>query len=448
MSLLYGPSEPSKVDTTPEDRRPNAIETFSFVIFAAAVLLALFRIFPRAAGELRFRSVWPMLDFFSNQYYPVRALLDGRNPHNAAEFLAHYPVTQPYLPYSPINLLLHLPFGLLTPALAGAAYFALTALLTVLLARTTLRLTGLHPSRSNTFLLAAAVLLSRPGHTNLVVGQVAVLLTLVAYLILLDSSRSQLVGALGVAVVLLKVTFGVPLALLLYASGRKRAVLIGVAVSAAVNLPLIALFAVHEGGLGRFIQTALHTYVKYQDRPEESYWRVDLSSTLIRFVEWPISPLAQVLLAVVLLLSAAIVLHRLSKYSTLIAGDIAIGIICLTTLLVGYHMAYDLVLATAPFAAVAWRGVPSNPSRVWRSAFLLLFTIPAINWFATGTILSAWHPPHYAWLVVSSLNGLCVATLAGGYLLLGVQYVRRMNASSASPSLAPSSRYNLAAGQL
>jgi hypothetical protein len=426
----------------------KALETFAFLFYAAAVLLALFRIHPEMAGGFRLRSVWPMLDFFSNQYYPVRALLDGRNPHNAAEFLAHYPVTQPYLPYSPINLLLHLPFGLLDPALAGAAYFALTALLTVVLAHTTLRLTGSAPNRSHTLLLATAVLLSRPGHTNLVVGQVAVLLTLAAYLIILDNSRSQLVGALGIAVVLLKVTFGVPLALLLYASGRRRAVLLGVAVSAAVNLPFIALFAVHEGGLGRFIQTALHTYVKYQDRPEESYWRVDLSSTLIRFLERPISPLGQVLLAGVLLLSAAIVLHRLSKYPTLIARDISIGIICLTTLLVGYHMAYDLVLAMAPFAAVASRGVPASSNRIWRSIFLLLFTIPAFNWFATGTMLSAWHPPHYAWLMVSSLNGLCLGVLAGGYLLLGVRYLRQLNASSPSPSLATSSRHNFPAGPL
>jgi len=81
-----------------------------------------------------------MIDFFSSAYYPVRALLEGGNPHDRAWFLHQYPVADMYGPFLPVNLLIHLPFGLFSPGVAAVLYFGITVLLTMLLAALALRL--------------------------------------------------------------------------------------------------------------------------------------------------------------------------------------------------------------------------------------------------------------------------------------------------------------------
>jgi hypothetical protein len=52
-------------------------------------------------------------------------------------------------------------------------------------------------------------------------------------------------------------------------------------------------------------------------------------------------------------------------------------------------------------------------------AFTGLFILPAINWIASGSVLEAWRPTHQAWLLATSLNGICLAVLFVGYLWLG-----------------------------
>src|SRR5215475_637765 len=69
---------------------------------------------------------WGMGDFRDNTYYPVVALRDGRNPYDRALYKAHYPVHYPFPPYSPLALLLYLPFGLLPYDLSRWLYFGAT----------------------------------------------------------------------------------------------------------------------------------------------------------------------------------------------------------------------------------------------------------------------------------------------------------------------------------
>ena len=168
------------------------------LLYVGAVVAALARVFLlSSAGGVRLSARWVMLDFYSNQYYPVQALLDGVNPYDATRFMALYPAFHGYLPYAPMNLVLHLPFGLLPPVPAGIVYFILTALLAIVLAHLALRLASVSAGSRRVLLVAAAMLFSRPGQWALLLGQLSILLTLTTHAVLLDNSRSQLRSGLG-----------------------------------------------------------------------------------------------------------------------------------------------------------------------------------------------------------------------------------------------------------
>jgi hypothetical protein len=396
-------------------------------LYVAAVSVALARVgLLENVRGVRFSARWVMTDFYTAAYYPVQALLHGRNPHNSDQFMALYPVADPYPPYAPSNLLFHLPFGLLPPIPAAIAYFVLTTLLTLVLAHFALRLADVTASTTRVFLLAGAILLSRPGHWTLLLGQVAILLTCGTYFALLHGRHFPAQSGVALLLTLLKPTFGVPLALLMWAWDRRRAVASGVLLAALVNLPLVAILAAREGGLRRFLEVLLAGYTGWQALPgvgpESAHDRVDAASLVSRFLGAPLSNSNQALLAVVILLAAAIVLRLLARHATPASRNLAVGIICLATSIVGFHRTYDLVILTAPFLAVAVRGLPETSGRALRPIFLTLFTLIAINWLATDAVLDAWHPSHMAWLIVSSVNGLCLAVLLLGYLWLGVRY--------------------------
>jgi hypothetical protein len=64
---------------------------------------------------------------------------------------------------------------------AAIAYFGLTCLMSLGLAQIAVRLAGLQPLIHRVFLLAGGILLSRPGHWTLLLGQSAILLTCATY---------------------------------------------------------------------------------------------------------------------------------------------------------------------------------------------------------------------------------------------------------------------------
>ena len=68
-------------------------------------------------GDLRLGAPAAMNDFYSSVYYPVVAFLNGENPHDRLRLKALYPAVEEYPPYLPLNLILYLPFGLLSPKL-------------------------------------------------------------------------------------------------------------------------------------------------------------------------------------------------------------------------------------------------------------------------------------------------------------------------------------------
>src|SRR5262249_8848905 len=155
----------------------------------------------------------------------------------------------------PVNLAIHLPFGLLPPRQAAAAYFASTVLLTLALASVALRLMKVPADLPKVILLAGLVLLSRPGHWTLLLGQHSIFLALLVYLARLHPRDAPGVSGLALALSAHKPTFGVPLGILMLAAGYRRAVGVAVALSLVFNLPIFAIMAHHAGGVGPFLTT-------------------------------------------------------------------------------------------------------------------------------------------------------------------------------------------------
>ena len=388
----------------------------ALLVLGAGVAAAALRVgLLERAGDVRLSADWALTDFYSAAYGPVRAVLAGGTPYTA---------DSTYPPYAPTHLLLHLPFALLDREPAGIAYFGATVLLTCLLAWLALRLNRARPDLARVLLVAGAVLLSRPGHWTLLLGQVSVLLSCATYLALGAAGSRTWPAAAAVAVTLLKPTFGLPLALLLWAWGRGRTVAIGVALAALVNLPLVALLAAREGGVGELFRAAVGGYRSWQDigdvNPATSSTRTDVTSLVSRLVGAPLPDAWQVLLAVAILGIAALAVHRLRHRTDPAAEAIATGIVCLAISLVGFHRSYDLVLLTAPaLALTGWRTAAALPiSPPVRLALLALYAVPALNWIATESVLEAWRPARPAWLLVTSANTVCLLALLLAYVRL------------------------------
>lgn len=402
---------------------PSRSAILASALFLAAVGFALLRVgVLTQAGGVRVGADWRMTDFYSSHYYPVQAFLSGENPHDRERFMALYPVGDPYAPFLPINLLLHLPFGLLSPAAAGLAYFVCTLLLTLALGYLVLRLADLDVSRSRVVAVAGAILLTRPGHWTLLLGQGSILLTVASYLSLLYANRSPARSGMALAVSVLKPTFGLPLAFLMLARGTVRAVVIGVLLSLAINLPLYLALADRAGGAREFLQvlaTGLQTSQEARNaNPATSPHRVDATALVSRGLERPLSPAGQLELAAGMLVLAALTLRRLAHLPGRGSEDLAIAIICLSIALFGSHLGYDLVILAAPLAALIGRGLPEPGGPITRWVFLALYAAPAMNWLTTDSVLAAWRPSPSAWLLAASINGACVMALFLGYVSL------------------------------
>ena len=390
-------------------------------LFVLALAFAVARVgFLTEAGGIRLGASWAMTDFYKAAYHPVRAVLQGQTPYDRDSTLA---------PYAPTQLLVHLPFALPSPRPAAITYFLFTAALTLVLALLALRLAGVESEPARVIGLAAAILLSRPGHWTLLLGQVSILLTVLTYVALIHARTRPTLAVWALSGVLLKPTYGVPIALLLWAWGRRKTAALGVGLAALVNLPLVAILAATEGGLGELIEAVLQGYRKWQEMPDvnpaTSNTRTDAASLISHFVGAPLSNVEQALLALGILLLAVPVLRLLAKHPTRQADALAVGIVCLTTSLVGFHRGYDLVLLTAPFVAAAVPGSLAIGHRGLRLVILAWYSILALNWIATESVLQRWQPSGSMLLLVTSVNGLCLFALLFTYLGLAIRYHAR-----------------------
>src|SRR6185295_7635171 len=186
-------------------------------------------------------------------------------------YVRRYPVGHPFAPYLPLALAVHLPIATLPYGAAEVMHFTSTALLTLALASIALAAAGARATVAGVFAIAAALLLSRPGHWNQLLGQPTMELVVASGIALLWAGTRPLLAALGLAISTFKPTFGLPLAVLMLVRGDTRTVVLGGALSAAVSLAVVVVLVGLAGSfrqLGAEIETG---FAAWQSSPDPSY---------------------------------------------------------------------------------------------------------------------------------------------------------------------------------
>ena len=357
---------------------------------AGAVIATLFFLGAAAAAKA---SVPDLHDFPLAIYYPVRAMLDGGNPYDRVSYLNHYPISQPFAPYAPGTLLLHLPFGLLSLAASSWFYTAFMAALTVVLAFLALKYNGLETRAPTVLLIAGVILLSRPGRMNFVAGNVTLQMVIAAYVALHYADRRPWLSGLGLAVALLKVNFGGPLLIVLMAMGHLRAVSYGAGFAGILNLPAAMILAHHSGGFaplsaGLFKEVgAFQTGMAYNS-PLLSPSRVDGVSLVSRLLGEPLGFPGQLLVAAVVFATAIWAIRAVSWKGHHRPTSLIVGIAGGTIVLSGYHQPYDLLILTLPAVAAVYGCLPAALSRpAVRGSLLALYALLAVNYLTSFRVL-------------------------------------------------------------
>lgn len=350
-----------------------------------------------------------MHDFRDAIYFPTVAFFEGNNPYGLGN-LSRYPVARPLAPYSPILFAVHLPFALLPYVLAEVLYLLTGTLLSLAVAWLALRICGVTASPARTFAVATLLLLTRPAHMTLFIGQPAFVLTAATYVALLCARSRPGLAAVALTVTCLKPTWGVPLGLLMWGRRDGHAVLLGWGLAALVGGALTLQVVSAAGGVAPLLESFEGSYSLLElDRsanPISSNLRLDalgfIGRLLGRSLDADGAPLTAMLLGLGILGC-----RRLRDHQRFASASLA----CVTMLTCTYHQVYDAVILTLPAVALASGRLQlaASGGAFLRWMLLVALAVPAFNYFSTATFLRSLgiHGTSW-WMVVTSLNGACV----------------------------------------
>jgi hypothetical protein len=376
-------------------------------------------------GGVRLSASWALNDFRAIVYSPVRAFIDGVNPYDRAAYHAHFPEVEPFPPFLPSMLLMHLPFGFLPLALAEMVYVAFSVGLIVLLGRAAVRATG-ETSWTAALVAAALVTLSRPGQWNLLLGQVTLQAVLLSWVALRFAQRMPWLSGLALGAAAFKPTFGVPIGLLMLARGNVKAVAVGVLSALAFSLPVAGILEYRAGGVQLLAHDLLKPYHSWtgnsDSAPFGSLYRIDLVAMFGR-IAGPFSHTEEAVITILVLAVAALLIYRMrGSEATPGHQTLSEAIICLATLLCVHHLDYDLLLLAFPLAALAYRRVPGLlEDAAVRRGTLWLFALTAANYLGTRSVLHQFAPHGTAWLVFVSANSLALVLI---FIIYGLTVMR------------------------
>jgi len=375
---------------------------------------------------------WVLQDFRDAVYYPVVAFLDGRNPYDQRAQAETYPVGQGFPPYLPLTLVAHLPFGLVSQSEADGLYVMAVLALTVVLGALALGGAGRPVTIAATLGVTALLLLSRPGHMNLLLGQVTAQVVIGAYVALRWARTRPPLAGLGLALATLKPSYGVPLAvLMLLGRGDVAAVTAGAAMSAALCLAALVPLAHAAGGIAPFVTSLSGSAAVFSAESTSNAWssfaRVDVVALAARILGHVPAGWIEAMLGLAVTVAGVIGLRRLRGDDSAPSVQLGVGLVCLTLLIGTYHQAYDALLLAQPGVALAtgsWgRGAAAPPALRW--TVLALIAIPAVNYLATGTMVSGLRIGSPTWLAVTAANPAALLAAWGIHLGLACRAGRR-----------------------
>lgn len=432
---LLGPIEPPRRGVAARDYRA-ACALLAFVCVSALLTHHILREAVGPAGLDGER--WGLVDFRDAVFYPVRALLDGNNPYDAPVYTKMYPVSCVFPMYSPLALILYLPFGWLSFQTGAVSFLLLNIALSPILAGLVLRMCGLVPTVSRSCILATLILVSRGGYVNLFLGQSTTYVVLAAYAALYWARERAWLSGVALALATLKPTFGGPLAVLMLAKGDVRATLIGLTLAAVGAALPAAVLAYNAGGVWPFLASLATSHQVFAANSTNnlvsSPLRVDTPALVGRLLSTPLGPAVEVSITAAVLVLGALCLWRLSADDEA-WGQLSTTLVCLTALTCTYHQVYDLPLLTLPIVALATaRWAPQGAAlRSFRWPLLLLLGLPLVNYLMSRTALEALGITRFlqikdGWvLALASVNGVA---LLGALLLCTALAIRRQAALS------------------
>jgi hypothetical protein len=431
-------------------------------VFLVALAVAVLRVTTLSQSfGVRLSMPLPLNDFNAAVYCPASAFVHGANPYDRRQLLQFCPArvycrgsvpgkagrfsrydvescasADVFPPYLPATLILHAPFALLSMNSAGVVYFLLNVGLAAGLVVFALRMTGGRMSSADVFLGAGLLLLSRPGQWNLLLGQVALELTLATYIALYCARDSPRVSGVALAVAAYKPTFGVPLALLMLARGDRRAVAWGAVFTLILNLPPTLVLFHRAGGPETFFDQLIRSQAAYQaiNDPSSRVFDVDLLGLLSRLMGGWIGSGPYLLISLLVLVATARAIRTTGAPWRGQGANLSASLVCLGMLLSMHHNAYDLVLLTAPVIFLARSSLPPHLLRPqWRLGLLTLYALLGANYVTTLSVLH--HLEHHrpAWLVLASLNGALLLGIFLIYLALGESMPKSVRLDVADP---------------
>lgn len=365
-------------------------------------------------GQPRFGE-WGLVDFRDAIYFPALAVTDGVNPYDTPRYTAAYPVDNIFPVYAPFTPYLHVPLSLLSFERAELAYCALVAIGTLLLAGLCLHYCGGPVAWGALSGLAAAMLMSRAGHLNFALGQMAVQSALLSLTALhFARTRPKLAGGC-LALAMYKPTFGLPLAALMFCRRDFRAVALGILGAAALTLAATALMMATTGGWQQFWDALPGNVAALQNDPLASpllgWMRIDAEAGLARLTGAVPSRAASLTLSGVIFVAAAVSVWRLSGTTAGVGADsLSAAIICLATSTVVYHLMYDLLWLFGPIVAVLagrrgeWRALGQLRPRLLAGLML----VPMVNVFLTNGVMARLERGSLAWTFATSVNSIAL----------------------------------------
>ena len=382
---------------------------------------------------------WAYAAYRDATYYPVIALLDGKNPYDAELYMKTYPVGDVLPPYLPITLALHLPFGLADFQTSVVLYFLLTLLLTVILSAMILRIADLPLTVPWVFGISSALLLTRPGQNNLLLGECTVPMAIGVYLLMCSRWRKSNLAILGFIMMAIKPTYGLPLGILLLARKDYRTILLGGIITAVLTLGITGVLVHHAGGVGPLVSSLVESYHASENHPDSdpatSPSRIDAKGVIGRILQTDPGVAVELVLLAVLLGLGCLALRRFDTLPESPGKDsLILGVVCLVTLTSIFHQPYDLLLLVGPwFLLVTGEKLPpwnSHPRLRWFT--LVLLTIPLVNYLGSATAfdylgIEIGTP---AWIVLSSVNGVVLLAALVIYLSLALTGVESRSSTS------------------
>jgi hypothetical protein len=203
--------QPNDCSTTPSllrrENQPAWLCILVLLAFAVVALLSVWRALAALHDPAIENENQGLIDFHNVVYFPAVAFREGVNPYSA-EYAARYPVNRQYPLYSPAIFWLHYPLSLLPLGAGNVIYYFASFAMVILLAVSVLHVCRLPQSVCNVFGLTTLILVSRPGHINLLLGQVTLPMALGTLWALHFARRRPGLAGLALAITTLKPTFG------------------------------------------------------------------------------------------------------------------------------------------------------------------------------------------------------------------------------------------------